>query len=186
VPGIGQSGPQRALWGSQFDIRELVPSTEADGRAISAYVAKYATKTADGSAVLAHPVRSASQLRRLDLRPHMAQLVQTAWNLGQVKEFRSLRLRAHAHTFGYPGQFSSKSQRFSTTFTALREARLTYKKREFDTMPDFDGDWHYAGRGYDHPEADQLARTLREASSGGVATFPATSTEGSTNHSPPS
>ena len=37
-----------------------------------------------------------------------------------------LRLRDHAHTLGYGGQFSSKSVRFSTTFAALRRARADY------------------------------------------------------------
>ena len=43
---------------------------------------------------------------------------------------RHLRLRDHAHTLGYGGQFSSKSVRFSTTFAALRQARADYVRRD--------------------------------------------------------
>ena len=80
-----------------------------------------------------------------------------------------LRLRDHAHTLGYPGQFSSKSVAFSTTFGALRRARADYVHGErggdvdSDTDFDYDGEWRYAGRGYGDPEADVLAAALLEA-----------------------
>ena len=110
----------------QRSIRVLIPDDGGDSTAIAAYVAKYATKTADGSPWLAHPIRSTAQLERLALRPHIVALVRAAWSLGQYKALHSLRLRAHAHTLGYTGQFSSKSLRFSTTFGALRAARMQH------------------------------------------------------------
>jgi hypothetical protein len=162
VPGA----PTRARWGTQYDVRVLVPRDDGDSTAIAAYVAKYATKTADGTAWLAHPIRSASQLERLELRPHVVTLVRTAWALERHKELSHLRLRTHAHTLGYTGQFSSKSQRFSTTFTALRRARALFVQGEPDYAGDYDGEWRYAGRGYSHPEADGLASSLLEAARG--------------------
>jgi hypothetical protein len=165
MPAIA-GAPARARWGTQHDIRVLVPGHDGDSTAIAAYVAKYATKTADGTAWLAHPIRSASQLERLQLRLHVVSLVRTAWALGQRKELSHLRLRAHAHTLGYTGQFSSKSQRFSTTFTALRRARAFYVQGEPTSVDDYDGEWRYAGRGYSHPEADRLASSLLEAARG--------------------
>jgi len=162
VPGA----PSRARWGTEHDVRVLVPGDDVDSTAIAAYVAKYATKTADGTAWLAHPIRSAAQLERLELRPHVVTLVRTAWWLGRRKELSHLRLRAHAHTLGYTGQFSSKSQRFSTTFTALRQARARFVQGEPAYVGDYDGEWRYAGRGYSHPEADRLANSLLEAARG--------------------
>jgi hypothetical protein len=159
VPGA----PSRARWGTQHDVRVLVPGDDVDSTAIAAYVAKYATKTADGTAWLAHPIRSAAQLERLELRPHVVTLVRTAWGLGRRRELSHLPLRAHAHTLGYTGQFSSKSQRFSTTFTALRQARARFVQGEPAYVRDYDGEWRYAGRGYSHPEADRLAHSLLEA-----------------------
>jgi hypothetical protein len=176
----GVASLARADWGSEYDIRELAPSDGGDSTAIAAYVAKYATKTADGTSWLAHPIRSSGQLERLEVRPHIAQFVRTAWALGQLSELRSLHLRAHAHTLGYTGQFSSKSQRFSTTFGALRAARVEHVKGEMEGGPDFDGAWHYVGRGYAHPEANQVAASLLEASARVPRRFHRPSTTGST------
>jgi len=165
IPAVAGAAA-RARWGTQHDVRVLVPGDDEDATAIAAYVAKYATKTADGTAWLAHPIRSAAQLERLELRPHVVMLVRTAWALGRRKELSHLRLPAHAHTLGYTGQFSSKSQRFSTTFTALRRARALFVQGEPAYVGDYDGEWRYSGRGYSHTEADRLANSLLEAACG--------------------
>jgi hypothetical protein len=154
---------RRARWGTQHDVRVLAPRDAADATAIAAYVAKYATKTADGTAWLAHRIRNRAQLERLVARPHIVAMARTAWMLGAHKNCRHLRLRDHAHTLGYPGQFSSKSVRFSTTFAALRQARADFTQGARDDHFDYDGEWRYAGRGYANPEADTLAASLLEA-----------------------
>jgi hypothetical protein len=177
VPPVQGAGIRWARWGAEHDVRALVPGEAGDSTAIAAYVAKYATKTADGTAWLAHPLRSAAQVARLDLRPHFAAMVHTAWSLGLRKELRHLRLRAHAHTLGYGGQFSSKSLRFSTTFAALRGARAAYVRGDADDDFDYDGEWRYVGRGYVHRESDELARALAEAS----RQVPASVPKGSSN-----
>jgi hypothetical protein len=169
VPPTAGTSLTKASWGPEHDIRVLVPTGGGDSTAIAAYVAKYATKTADGTAWLAHPVRSAGQLERLKLGPHTGFLVRLAWQLGHRRELRALNLRAHAHTLGYTGQFSSKSLLYSTTFGALREARVRYVNGEPTDAPDgggasdYEGQWRYAGRGYAHPEAEQLAESLLDA-----------------------
>ena len=163
VPEVPGTALRRARWGSQIDVRVLDPSQERDSGGVAAYVAKYATKTADGTGWLAHPLRSRGQLERLALRPHMARLVRTAWNLGHRRELRPLTLRSHAHTLGYRGQFSSKSRRYSTTFGALRGARAAYVEDRREDPFDYDGEWRYAGRGFDSPEAAELARSLHQA-----------------------
>jgi hypothetical protein len=163
VPPAPGSTLSRARWGTQIDVRPLEPADPADAVAIAAYVAKYATKTADGSPWLAHQIRTAAAIEHLELRPHIVALVRTAWMLGGRRDLRALRLRAHAHALGYAGQFSSKSFRFSTTFKALRAARVLYARGDVDDPFDFDGEWRFAGRGYAHPEADLLARRLLEA-----------------------
>jgi hypothetical protein len=163
LPAVPGTGLRRARWGSQIDVRVLDPGREHDSGGVAAYVAKYATKTADGTGWLAHPLRSRGQLERLALRPHVARLVRTAWDLGHRRELRSLALRSHAHTLGYRGQFSSKSRRFSTTFGALRGARAAYVEDHREDRFDYDGEWRYAGRGYDSPEATELARNLHHA-----------------------
>jgi hypothetical protein len=180
VPAVGGPSLARAMWGSEHDVRVLVPGHDGDSTAIAAYVAKYATKTADGTPWLAHPIRSTAQLERLVLRPHIVRLVRESWALGRHKELAPLRLRAHAHTLGYTGQFSSKSLLFSTTFGALRQARVLHVKGVRDDDSDYDGEWHYAGRGYLHPESNQVAESLLEASAAGLQKFHTTSTNSST------
>ena len=154
---------RRARWGAQHDVRVLLARDDADATAIAAYVAKYATKTADGTPWLAHQIRTRAQIERLVLRPHIVAMVKTAWALGGRRNLAPLRLRDHAHTLGYPGQFSSKSVRFSTTFTALRQARSDYVRRDAVGDFDYDGEWRYAGRGYANAESDTLAKTLLDA-----------------------
>ena len=148
---------------AQHDVRVLVAEDETDAKAIAAYVAKYSTKTADGTPWLAHRIRTRAEVERLALRPHIVAMVRTAWELGGRRNLAGLRLRDHAHTLGYPGQFSSKSVRFSTTFGALRQARADYIRRDDEGDFDYDGEWRYAGRGYANPEANRLATTLLEA-----------------------
>jgi hypothetical protein len=180
VPAVGGTPLSRASWGPERDVRVLVPSSSGDSTAIAAYVAKYATKTADGTPWLAHPIRSRARLERLVLRPHIVRLVREAWVLGQHKDLRSLRLQPHAHTLGYTGQFSSKSLRFSTTFGALRQARVLHARGAREVASDYDGEWRYAGRGYAHPESNQVAETLLEASARGLQKFHRTSTTSTT------
>ena len=195
-----------ARWGRQLDIKRLdgrapgmegrvpregrAPGTEGAGRvaadgnagsveAIAAYVAKYATKTSDGAGQLARPLCSISDLDRLDLRPHLAELVRTAWRLGSVPGLSDLRLRAHAHTFGYSGHFTTKSRRYSTTFGALRQARADHHGGDESEAFEVDGRWHYVGRGYDHPDGERLAAVLFEATRRAPGSFPGPSQSGS-------
>ena len=159
TPGVGLA---RVSWGEQIDVRVLEAAEPDDAAAIAAYVAKYATKTADGTSWLAHPIRSAAQIERLGLRPHVVALVRTAWRLGARKELAHLRLAAHSHALGYGGQFSSKSTRFSITFAALRAARVAFARGEGEADFDYDGEWRFRGRGYDDPLAGELALRLSE------------------------
>jgi hypothetical protein len=163
VPAVAGSALRRARWGQQVDVRVLEPANADDSVAIAAYVAKYATKTTDGTPWLAHPIRSRAQLERLALRPHLVALVRTAWELGTRRELAHLRLRPYAHALGYGGQFSSKSIRFSTTFRALREARVAFARGGGEDEIQWDGGWRYVGRGYSHPEAELLAERLAQA-----------------------
>ena len=154
---------KRARWGCQIGVRQLVGEGATEPVAIAAYIAKYATKTVDDTAPLASPLRSIAHLERFGLRPQLAALVRAAWTLSTRPELRHLRLREHAHTLGYGGQFSSKSRRYSTTFAALREARARFAHGEGEDDIEFDGEWRFSGRGYAHPDATGLAEALSQA-----------------------
>ena len=92
----------------------------------------------------------------------MARLVETAWTLGARPGLEALRLRTHAHTFGYPGHFATKSRRYSTTFGALRAARAAHHRDPGER----EAEWRYAGRGYPSDRAAALAEALTRASAG--------------------
>jgi hypothetical protein len=98
--------------------------------------------------------------------------VRTAWELGGNPRLKRLRLRRWAHQLGFGGHWSTKSRRYSTTFTALRRARIAHAlaRRHGTTVPlDLWGraaseeatvvlsSWAYRGRGYRIPQGARLA-----------------------------
>ena len=91
-------------------------------------MAKYATKSSDGGGALDAPIRSEEDLARRSLPPHLRRMAETAWALGADPTFESYRLRRHAHGLGYGGHFLSKSQRYSTSFSALKAARAAWRE----------------------------------------------------------
>jgi hypothetical protein len=97
---------------------------------VAGYIAKYATKATESfGAGLDHRI-GADDLDRLEKLPaHVAELVRACWELGGRPELDSLRLRAWAHMLGFGGHWSTKSRRYSTTFTVLRRARVAFAKR---------------------------------------------------------
>lgn len=158
-------GPIR--WGRVYDIQNLAQRKE-EAVKVAAYVAKYAAKTTDGSKELARRFRSRRQIVSLVDDHHLQRLALTAWDLGGEAKYETMRLREHAHTFGFTGQLITKSRAFSTTFEALRSARTNFMAGERDGDP-VEGTFHFEGRGYDDPRGTQLAeffftadRELRE------------------------
>jgi hypothetical protein len=170
-PSLENGVPERyARWGEQLDVRNI---TRDDGEAgelsaeqVAGYIAKYATKATESfGAGLDRRLTDADDLERLDKLPaHVAELVRAAWALGGHPELEELRLRAWAHMLGFGGHWSTKSRRYSTTFTVLRRARVAFAKRRRagDGVPldawgrpeDDQGvivvaSWVYVGSGYE-------------------------------------
>ncbi|WP_328320330.1 replication initiator [Streptomyces sp. NBC_00388] len=153
-------GERELGWGKQFDVREIASSgTDAEftDQAVAAYVAKYATKSADASGTLDHTLLcrpcqgrgatllphgtplpctacdgtgQARPLTRLPVARHVRQMIRTCWELGELPEFAHLKLRKWAHMLGFRGHFSTKSRRYSTTLGALRDARRTWRTEQ--------------------------------------------------------
>jgi hypothetical protein len=160
VPSVVTAG-MRYRWGEQVDVRDL--ADHGDAEAVASYTAKYATKCADGDGSLARPIRTRLAIATLAIDAHRRHLVEMAWDLGLDPAGRRLRLCAHAHTFGYPGHFATKSTRYSTTFGALRAVRAEFVRGEgYEPIP-VDGGWRYRGRGYRNPAAQRLAEAFIEA-----------------------
>jgi hypothetical protein len=162
-------------WGRQLDVRPIAQAGpgELSAEAVAGYVAKYATKSTESlGAALNRRITDAVELDALPVRPHVAKLVRTAWELGGNPCLKALRLRRWAHQLGFGGHWSTKRRRYSTTFTALRRARIahTLARRHGTTQPlDLWGRaaseeasvvlsaWEYRGRGYRIPQGARLA-----------------------------
>jgi hypothetical protein len=168
-PPLEDGGPGRfARWGEQLDVHNI---TTGDGEAeelsaeqVAGYIAKYATKATESFGSGLDRRLGADDLEHLDGLPaHVAELVRAAWELGGRPELEGLRLRAWAHMLGFGGHWSTKSRRYSTTFTVLRRARVAFAKRrrakdgvpldawgrpEDDQAVIVVASWVYVGAGY--------------------------------------
>jgi hypothetical protein len=130
-----------ARWGRQVDIRPIHPThlvavedqlraTDRDEQGLSrgriaGYLAKYATKDTEVLAQL-RPNLDIYALATLRMPEHVRRLAVCAWlqaRAYQVRDERHARLRRWTHQFGYGGHYLTKSRRYSTTFTRLRQAR---------------------------------------------------------------
>ncbi|TMR88295.1 replication initiator [Nonomuraea basaltis] len=190
LPVVDGHTAATARWGTQLDIRP-VPASRIDGARVAGYLAKYATKTVSDS-VNGLPASRPRAEEREDVGQgravpaHVAALTAVVRKLARLATCRTLRLARHIHTLGFRGHVTSKSRRYSTTFTALRQARRAWRLanggRERDpwaqqqtATPDDGGDagtvvvgdWRIAGIGYrtlgDRVLAEVLGREHRQA-----------------------
>jgi hypothetical protein len=171
APGAEIVGRRVLRFGPQVDVRPIAAFGEGErltSAAVAGYIAKYATKGAEAAGAVDGRIRGARDLVLLPVRPHVLRMMGTCWWLGGLAPFEPLRLREWAHMLGYGGHFSTKSRRYSTTLTALREARAEHRAAEQRTALGLDGrttatvgHWRYAGRGYS-PDAALVAASLRD------------------------
>jgi hypothetical protein len=131
---------------------------------VAGYIAKYATKATESFGTGLDRRLTGDHLEHLDRLPtHVAELVRACWELGGRPELERLRLRRWAHMLGFRGHWSTKSRRYSTTFTVLRRARVAFAKRrrasggvpldawgrrEDDQAVIVVASWGYVGAGY--------------------------------------
>lgn len=155
-----------ARWGEQLEVRAIEGAGSAlSPKAVAAYVAKYATKSSDNLGL-----RETGGLRaQAETDRHLVLLVSAAQRLAERMELRKLRLDDCAYALGFKGHWSTKSRRYSTTFTRLRHARREHVRRvrssgrtplavsdREETGGGFDkrAQWRYVGSGYhNHGEA---------------------------------
>jgi hypothetical protein len=167
----GNDPPLRHVlrFGTQTDVRPIrqtggLPGTgqALPAQAAANYIAKYATKTTSAPGLPLRPVGSSAEIDALACSQHYKQLIATTWALGKDPAAAVLGLNRWTHTLGYRGHFLTKSRQYSTTFTALRRARITYRRQQHH--PDGEQDpwgrrlderivltvstWQYAGTGH--------------------------------------
>jgi hypothetical protein len=167
-PPLDDDGPSRyARWGQQLDVHNITQGEdpgELSAEQVAGYIAKYASKATESFGSGLDRRLTADHLDHLNGLPaHVAELVRAAWELGGRPELEGLRLRAWAHMLGFRGHWSTKSRRYSTTFTVLRRARVQFAKRrrtrdgvpldawdrpEDDQVVIVIASWVYVGSGY--------------------------------------
>ncbi|UIX30757.1 replication initiator [Streptomyces sp. GQFP] len=171
APGADVVGTRFLRFGEQVDVRPIAAFGAGErltSAAVAGYIAKYATKGAESAGAVDGRIHQARELVMLPVRAHVLRMISTCWWLGGLPAFEPLGLRRWAHMLGYGGHFSTKSRRYSTTLTALREARAEHRAEEQRTALGIGarstitvGQWRYAGRGYS-PEAALLAASVQE------------------------
>ncbi|MEJ8649454.1 replication initiator [Streptomyces sp. MS1.AVA.3] len=149
-------GTREIVWGDRVDVREITAlgDGELTDQKVAGYVAKYATKSAEGSgtvdrSLICRPCDGRGYLRGPDgfrdlcadcdgtgqaepltdlrVQRHVRQMIRTAWALGHLPEFAELKLWKWAHMLGFRGHFSTKSRAYSTTLSALRDVRRAWR-----------------------------------------------------------
>jgi hypothetical protein len=148
--------PDRVFgWGEQLDIRTITPEDGEERlseQVVSAYIAKYAAKAAEGTGTVDRRIRSMEQRASgHSARPgHDRNRLDTRRRVG-VSEPEA---RPWAHMLGYRGHFSTKSRAYSTTLGALRQARADYRAEQRAAQHGLPAPEQavpvgtYAGRGY--------------------------------------
>ena len=173
---------------TQVDIRPVTSSAarqienedgEITDAALAGYIAKYATKGTGASDGADRPIRDIDHLAHLDIGPHHRRMIETAWQLGGLDQYAELGLRRWAHMLGFRGHFLTKSQRYSTTFRAIRTERRVWRLGaelaaldhdtddrnripiELDTITVIN-DWQLVGIGHHNHAERELAMAIAE------------------------
>ncbi|GAA1993512.1 replication initiator protein RepSA [Amycolatopsis minnesotensis] len=172
--------PLLLTWGDQLDIRRIHhrgaaevedPNGQISEQRLAAYIAKYATKGTGARDTPDRPVRSPRHIDHLHVSDHHRHMIHTAWQLGDHHNYAHLNLRRWAHMLGFRGHFLTKSRRYSTTFTAIRGERRTYRLEQTlnriglaehgDTITVIN-DWRFVSAGYRDDAEHELATAIAQ------------------------
>jgi hypothetical protein len=161
---------KRARWGKHRKIDPIAPEDAPVTRGQAAgYLAKYSLKSADGHDALDRRIRHEDQFAGLGVNRHTWKMAHTSWQLANVHPEH--KGRSWAHQLGYRGHFMTKSRKWSTTFSALRQARADHvqevRKQSWQglseqTLTTIKAKWHYVGNGYATATDRWIADVMRE------------------------
>ncbi|CAL9409016.1 replication initiator protein RepSA [Streptomyces sp. enrichment culture] len=174
VPAAGDQPARTLRWGTQIDIQPIGAFGNGEDiteQAVASYVAKYATKAAETTGTVDRRIGNKEALDLLGVPDHPRRLIEACLDLHPLYPDR--KLRDWAHMLGFRGHFSTKSRRYSTTLTALRQTRADYRAAEQraalglphpDDHPEATtlvvAHWTYAGHGHT-PGESWLAANIR-------------------------
>ncbi|MDQ2706294.1 MAG: replication initiation protein [Actinomycetota bacterium] len=174
-------GALHVEWGAQLDIRDITrtaadqiedPTGQISEARLAGYIAKYATKGTGKTEAADRPIHSEHEISYLKLTPHHRRMIETVWELGGLDQYQELNLRRWAHMLGFRGHFLTKSQRYSTTFGAIREERHLFQiaytlnelGHEVDDLTEVlvVNDWRLIGIGHRDEAEKELAQAIGE------------------------
>jgi hypothetical protein len=173
VPAAGEHPARHLRWGAQLDIRPVKAfgdGSDITEQAVASYIAKYATKAAETTGSLDRRIGNREALVLLGVPDHTRRLVEACFDLDPLYPDR--RLLAWAHMLGFRGHFSTKSRRYSTTPTDLRQTRADYRAAQERTARGLDDiapdtvlvltSWTFSGQGHTPGEAALAASIARD------------------------
>jgi hypothetical protein len=96
------------------------------GRRVARYLAKYVTKSLADLGISARRL-SAEAIPDLDVSEHVRAILTT---ISQLADKGLVEVGRWLHTLGFRGHITSKSRRYSTTMTALRERRAIWTREK--------------------------------------------------------
>jgi len=134
---VAELGQRRVQWGQERDVQRI-----DDPGKLAGYLAKYSTKSTEQAGGLLHPI-AAKEVESAKVTEHVRCYLRQAFRLDQIaqdeaakhddkeltdaqRKRRDPRLSPNAHKLGCRGHCLTKSRRWSTTFTAMRQAREQY------------------------------------------------------------
>ncbi|MDI3387046.1 replication initiator protein RepSA [Streptomyces sp. B-S-A8] len=174
LPASGDHPARVFAWGDRLDVRPIKAfgdGSEITEQAVASYVAKYATKAAETTGTVDRRIGNKEALVLLEVPDHPRRLIEAC--LGLHATYPDRKLRDWAHMLGFRGHFSTKSRRYSTTLSALRQVRADYRAAQHRAalgLPDPDdvpeettltlAHWTYAGHGHT-PGESWLAANIR-------------------------
>jgi hypothetical protein len=127
-------------FGEQIDIKVIVTGygkqnddSQTSGRQIASYLAKYVTKSVADFGIAIRRFSPAA-IDQLDVTDHVREILRAIATISAEEPYTDMM--AWLHTLGYRGHVVSKSRKFSTTMTALRQRRADWRKSQGnDTLP---------------------------------------------------
>lgn len=96
------------------------------GRQVARYLAKYVTKSVADLGINARRL-STEAIPDLDVSEHVRAILTT---ISELADQGLSGIRRWLHTLGFRGHITSKSRRYSTTMTSLRERRATWSREQ--------------------------------------------------------
>ncbi|MGH6657498.1 MAG: replication initiator, partial [Actinocrinis sp.] len=168
APSSAAVGDRVVRFGAQVDAQPIVTGGGDDALSdakASGYLSKYVTKGTEDAGGVDRRVTRETQINPAAKSPHVRALMHTCWRLGALPEFEHLHLREWSHMLGYGGHNASKSRRYSTTFTALRGARVAHYQGAETEVPGgvaVDSEWWFVNQGYGSPSLRAFAEQTYE------------------------